>query len=316
MADLKKVIIVSGATATGKTSLSIDLAKEFSHCEIVNFDSLCFYRELNIGTAKPNSKELNSVPHHLFNISSIKDDLNASDYCDIALEKIKELHSLDKTPILVGGSGFYLRALIKGMYDNNEKNKSQIEVEKLYEANGIQPIIEYLRKHDRESLANLHENDHYRLCRAMEFHLNTGKTISSQKIEFDKSLPYDFSKNLHNWNIKHIYLEIEKDNHWNLIEQRTEEMIKKGLIEEVENILNSGFAKNLKPLQCIGYKQVLNYLHQNHTDKSKLIESIYIATRRLAKSQKTFFKKITPKQSYNIIKDREKIKQDVALFFS
>jgi tRNA dimethylallyltransferase len=314
MASLKKIIIVSGPTATGKSSLSIEIAKRYSQCEVVNFDSLCFYEELSIGTAKPTHEELNSVPHHLFNISSINDDLNASDYCKIAQEKINELHHSSKIPILVGGSGFYLRALIKGMYDDNEESKHREEVELLYEEKGIDVILDYLKKNDPESLEHLHKNDHYRLCRAMEFHLNTRLKISDQKKSFDESRPYDFKTNLHNWDIHHIYLDIEKEEHWKIIENRTKKMIKDGLLDEVHELLAQDYSEKLKPLQCIGYKQVLNFLHEKNSSKDQLIESIYIATRRLAKSQRTFFKKVTPKYSYHPLNDSKKIFSDLNQF--
>lgn len=311
---LNNVIILSGPTATGKTSLAIEIHRRFPQCEIVNFDSLCFFQELSIGTAKPDENELKAAPHHLVNTNSITEKLNAADFCEMAKDKIIDLHQNKKVPILVGGSAFYLRALIKGMYIENDDDQSE-KVAPLYEQNGIESIIEYLKNHDPKSLENIHQNDHYRLQRAMIFHLSNGKKISDQKKSFDQIDPYDFNQNQFDWNTHHIYLDIDKDEHWEIIHRRTNLMIQTGLIQEVQDLLNKGFSSKLKPLQSIGYKQVIEFLAQDKSEQKELIELIYIATRRLAKSQRTFFKKIHPKFSYHPLKDQNKIFEDLKVFF-
>lgn len=303
-----KVIILSGATATGKTSLSIELAKKFN-CEIVNFDSLLFYKELNIGTAKPSVTEQNAVPHHLINIRSISEPLNAADYAKIANTVIDELHQKGKIPILVGGSGFYLQAVLKGMYPSTTTPPEILEKsQKLYQQSGINPFREILKENDKINFERLHENDHYRIRRAVEHYWTTGIAFSKASAEHDNQSIKP------NWDFIHIYLKIEKQTHWQIIEQRTQQMLSEGLIKEVEDLLTQGFDSTDKPLQAIGYKQTLMYLNQEIKTQDELLERIYIATRRLAKSQKTWFNNVVDKDSFDPLMDKQKIIDRISQF--
>ena len=297
---MAKVIIISGPTATGKTRSSILLAKKID-AEIVNFDSLLFYKELSIGTAKPTLEEQGGVIHHLINVVSVKTPLNASDFILKAERKIEEILSQNKNVILVGGSAFYLRALIKGMYDDNPiSNELRSEVEDLFEDKGIDPFIDFLKKHDPNSLENLHPNDHYRLLRAYEYFKSTGLPISKQKKKLDQNDPYDFSRNNHpHWDIIHIHLDLPKNQHFELIQKRTKKMVEEGLIKEVENLLQKGFSGEEKPLKSIGYKETIAYIKGEFKGLQEYRERISISTRQLAKSQRTFFKKIHPKLEFN-----------------
>ncbi len=303
----KNIVIISGATATGKTKTSIDIARHFKerHFEIINFDSLLFYKELNIGTAKPSKEEIAEIQHHLVNISSISNELNANEFIELAKVKIDELHDKSIIPILVGGSTFYLRALIKGMYDSvTISDEIRSESESLLKERGITFFLEYLKEHDPESLKILHENDHYRITRAYEHYRMTGSPISEEKKKSDKNQPYDFSINQYpDWNIIHLNMHLEKELHWNLMKERAAKMIDSGLIEEVKNLLESRFTGTEKPLQSIGYKETIDYLNGKISSKDELLEKIYIATRRLAKSQKTFLKKVTPKKDFNPLEE-------------
>lgn len=316
------IIIISGPTATGKTSTSINIAKklekEFSlSSHIINFDSLLFYKELNIGTAKPSIEEQGYIPHHLIDIETINNPLSASSYRKKALEKINKLQDQNKKSplILVGGSGFYLRALIKGMYDSNQTSPEvKSFVESKMKAEGISFFSNFLKENDPESFNNLHGNDHYRIIRAVEFFLQNKSKLSSQKKEYDESLPYDFSKNSHEkWNMLHLHLDLPKDCHWEVIQKRTKQMIQAGLTSEVKNILQKGFSKKLRPLNSIGYKETLDFIEGIYSE-SEYEERINISTRQLAKSQRTFFKKVTPKHEYNAIKDQDSIIKAVSQF--
>jgi tRNA dimethylallyltransferase len=318
-----KVIIISGPTASGKTSTSLLLAKEIKenykqNCAIVNFDSLLFYKELNIGTAKPNEEELSAVEHHLVDICSVKNEQNASTYVELAEKKINTLIDQNKVVILVGGSGFYLRALIKGMYESKSANlELRKEVDALYKDQGIEPFVSFLKNHDPESLANLHENDHYRLMRAYEHFKQTGSKISIEKEKSDKSLPYDFSINNHpNWDIYHLYLDLPKDQHWDIIQTRTKQMILDGLITEVKDLLDNGVTGKEKPLNSIGYKETIDYINGLFSTEEEYSERISISTRQLAKSQRTFFKKVTPKSTYHPLDDKQKILDDIHKFLN
>lgn len=312
------VLIISGPTASGKTRLSLKLALKIQStlnrkAEIINFDSLLFYQKLNIGTAKPSQTEQEQIKHHLIDISPIDSTLNASDYIKMAEAKINELLDKGIIPLLVGGSAFYLRALVKGMYndpDNNDQNeelKEKIaqETAELVKTQGITPVRDYLLLNDPESYYQLHENDHYRNARAYEFYRLTGKKISEQKKIADDALPYNFQEHLHtDWNIHHYYLNIPKPDHWPIIESRTQKMFENGLVQEVEFLLKEGFSAHEKPLRSIGYKEVVELLNQE-VNLQECQEKISIATRQLAKAQRTFFNKIEPKQTFNPLKEED-----------
>lgn len=295
-----KIIVVSGATATGKTAYSIELATKLQQqgekVVIINFDSLLFYKELNIGTAKPTIKEQANITHEMINICSAHSPINAHDYAIAAQKHIHVYLQSSYQVILVGGSGFYVRALIKGMYDSPPiSDQTRKEVETIFSNSGIEGIRALLKKHDFISFSTLHKNDHYRNIRALEHWIEHRSPLSEEKKKFEQNNPYDFSKNTHNWNIDHHYLQVEKERHWQIILTRAQKMVDQGLINEVETLLKSGFSGKEKPLQSIGYKETIDYLTKKNICEDELIERIYIATRRLAKAQKTFFKKVTPK---------------------
>ncbi len=315
------VIIISGPTCSGKTQTSIDLAKyliekEDKKAAIINFDSLLFYRELSLGTAKPTLEERQGVPHYLIDVQSAKEPLNAHEFSARAEIIIKGLHKKNVIPILIGGSGFYLRALIKGMYDSNTPiPEIKTRVANLYQEKGIEGIISELEKVDPKSLEQLHPNDHYRLMRALEHFLMSGTPLSSQKEKLDDLAPYDFSTcQFPEWKIHHIYLDMPKDEHWPYMEKRAAKMVENGLIQEVESLLKNGLNGSEKPLQSIGYKETIDFINQAIPSEKKLIERIYINTRRLAKSQRTFFNKVQPKTVYHPLAEREKILQDTLEF--
>lgn len=310
----QQLILITGPTASGKTKMSIQLAqfllKNGIDAQVINFDSLLFYKEISIGTAKPSEKEKEGIPHHLIAVNSITEEFNASHYIDLAKSLIDELHTKNIVPILVGGSAFYLRALMKGMYEeetSNERDKEAIKQKwkDLLQTAGIQPIIEFLKENDPDALNLFHSNDHYRLTRAAEHFDLTGEKISEKKKQFDDLDPYDFSTSPYHF--IHFYLDLPKDEHFPYIVKRVEEMFKLGLVNEVQNLLAQGYAKSLKPLQSIGYKETISFLDGEIKDLSELKELIAIHTRQLAKSQRTFFKKITPKIELNPLLDREKI---------
>jgi len=276
---------------------------------IINFDSLLFYKELNIGTAKPTLEEKEGHPHLLIDICSAKEPMNAHDYIQRAEDKIISCHKAGEVPILVGGSAFYLRALIKGMYESTKvSEESKEEIDRLYKEEGIKPFIEFLQSKDPETMKILHENDHYRIIRAYEHILQTGQPFSAERKRMEALNPYDLSSGVHeDWEIHHIYLDLPKEEHWSYITRRTKQMFDQGLVKEVENLLSSGFTGEEKPLKSIGYIETIDYLQNKFESESEYLERISISTRQLAKSQRTFFKKITPKFSYHPIEDEEEI---------
>lgn len=329
MSSFKPIILLTGATATGKTETSLKIAnairKKGFLCEIINGDSLLFYKELNIGTAKPSPEELSVVPHHLINTRSVNDPMNASDYAEEAVDIIDELHSKKVIPLITGGSAFYVRALIKGLYEGESSSEASIkQVDTLEKERGWSAVRDLLREKDPESYQSLHENDHYRNRRALEFFLTTGRKFSEEKEIKEEEGPYDFSKSQNDdWKIHHSYLELPKEVHWEIMDKRAGKMLTNGLLEEVKSLLDQGFSIDLKPLQSIGYKETIDYLNfletkmeekDKPTDLISLRERIFINTRRLAKSQKTFFKKIQPKITYNSLREQDQLLEDTLVF--
>lgn len=306
----RKLITISGPTASGKTKNSILIAKKIeealkAQAVIINFDSLLFYQELSIGTAKPSLSERMGIEHRLIDISSAKSPLNAADYVHMAETEIEKCFAQNQIPILVGGSGFYLRALIKGMFEAPTPPASvKDEVDRIIAEEGAEAIRHRLEKCDPKSFERLHPNDLYRNSRALEFFLTTGKPISEEHSAMEAKDPYDFSRDCaHDWDCLHLYLDLPKPLHWNIIHQRTSEMIESGLIDEVKMLLKNGFSAEDRPLQSIGYKETIDYLEGKLTSQEELIERIDISTRQLAKSQRTFFKKMIPKHCFSPLED-------------
>ena len=309
-----KVIIVSGPTASGKTDISIELARKFGG-EIINFDSLLLYKEINIGTAKPTLTERGEIPHHMIDVASISHPMNAAAYAKMALPIINDLHAKNKLVYLVGGSGFYLQALVKGMYDSPTTPKEISEQsETLYLEQGILPFLEILQKEDPTTFALYHENDHYRVRRAVEHFWHTGIPLSFERARKDKENELREQSNVHGWDILHLHLDLPKEEHIEIIKNRTEKMMKLGLIQEVKELLLQGFTGLEKPLQSIGYKEVIDLQHGLLKNEVDCIDRIIISTRQLAKSQRTWFNRISGKQTFHPIEDKNLILEEVRRF--
>jgi tRNA dimethylallyltransferase len=286
----KRILLIIGPTATGKTALSLKLAQHFN-IPILNADSLLFYKELNIGVAKPSKEELSLAPHYLIDIASITKPLNAMDFRSLALKCLSEIWENDPlTPvILCGGSGFYLKALLYGMYESKTPSTEILkQSQELYEKEGIAPFIRILEIQDSNTMRRLHPNDHYRIRRAVEHWWTTGTTLSSAHLKQDeknKLHPFWMEQG---WELLPLYTDVPKIHHQKLIEARTQVMIDQGLINEVENLLTQ-FCGKEKPLQSIGYKEVQDFLQGRISSIDSLKEEIIISTRQLAKSQRTWF---------------------------
>lgn len=302
-----KLIVLSGATATGKTDISLELARKFGG-EIVNFDSLLLYKEISIGTAKPTPEEQGHIPHHLIDVRSISSPMNAADYAREALPVVSRLLEEKKKVYLVGGSGFYLQALLKGMYDSPTTSREiQEHSDRLYQEQGIAPFLELLKTHDPESFQRYHENDHYRIRRAVEHWWSNGTKLSDERMKKDSANQELGRNTIHNWDVLHLYLDIPRDEHLHIIEKRTQRMLDQGLHDEVKALLAQGFTGLEKPLQSIGYKEILNYHFGVYKTLEECRERIIISTRQLAKSQRTWFNRDTQKFSFHPLQDRQSL---------
>ena len=271
------LITIIGPTAIGKTNLAIKIA-EFYNSEIVSADSKQFYRELNIGTAKPSSSELSRVKHHLINNKSITDEYNINNYEKDAIESLEVIFKKNKIAILVGGSGLYINSVLYGLDkipDIAEEIRNSL-YSKL-EVLGIKSLQEELKILDPISYNNIDIDNPRRLIRALEVSIGTKKPYSS----FLKN-----SKKNRNFNIIPIGLNQERNALYEKINKRVDHMIKDGLIKEVKGLYEF---KNLSALNTIGYSEVFKYIDGKFS-KDECVNEIKKNTRRYAKRQLTWFK--------------------------
>ncbi|HXH32369.1 MAG TPA: tRNA (adenosine(37)-N6)-dimethylallyltransferase MiaA [Bacteriovoracaceae bacterium] len=311
-----KVIVVSGPTATGKTGLAVELALKFSG-QIVNFDSLLLYKEINIGTAKPTLVERLSVPHHMIDVRSISDPMTAADFARESFTVVEKLLQEQKLVFLVGGSGFYLQALLKGMYQSQTTAPEIIQKsDELFSSGGIGPFLEILKVHDPLSRERYHQNDHYRIRRAVEYWWSNGQPISLAREQKDQANSQLAGPTVHGWDILHLYLDLPKLEHLEIIQRRARRMLEAGLLEEVRGLLAAGFQGSEKPLKSIGYKETLDFLRGEIKTPAELEERIVISTRQLAKAQRTWFNRDPQKETYHPLEDKNHISQRVAAFLN
>lgn len=278
---MAKLLIICGATASGKTSLAIDCAKKLN-TEVISADSQLVYRGLNIGTAKPTKAEMGGVKHHLIDVVSPKENFSVSDYEQAALPVINKLLNEGKTPIICGGTGFYINSLLydlsygNAQADENIRRKyEQIALEK-----GKEYLFERLKKVDPKTAEVLHVNDVKRVIRALEIYELTGRKKSDQKDE--KKARYDY---------KAVAIDYPREELYGRIDCRVDTMFNAGLIDEVKRLLASGVDENCQCLQAIGYKEVVEGL-KNGNNESTMRDIIKRNTRHYAKRQITFFKKL------------------------
>ena len=276
-----KVLVICGATASGKTALAVDCAKKLN-TEIVSADSMLIYRGLNIGTAKPTFEEMQGVKHHLIDIVSPEDNFSVSDYEALALPIVERLLSEGKTPIICGGTGFYINSLLyKSQFGNaGADEKVRKELEEYAQIHGKNALHQLLREKDPESAEKLHENDVKRVVRALEIFFVTGKKKSEQN---DLPVPrFDFLC---------VSVDHERETLYERINLRVDKMLQEGLIEEVAALIAQGVTDNMQCMQGIGYKEVLEGL-KNGDRIEEIAETIKKNTRNYAKRQLTFFKRM------------------------
>lgn len=276
------VLVICGATASGKTRLAVDCALKFN-TEIISADSQLIYKGLNIGTAKPTKEEMRGVKHHMIDVVEPTESFSVSDYAEKALPVLEKLLSSGKMPIICGGTGFYINSLL---YDFGYGNAAADEtVRKSYakflEENGKDALFAKLKEVDPETAEILHPNDTKRVIRALEIFKVSGKKKSAQN---DKPISkYDYICVAVNYPREELYTRINK---------RVDEMFKQGLTEEVESLLKRGIDEKYQCMQAIGYKEVVSGL-KNGDLQSDMSDIIKQNTRHYAKRQITFFKKMS-----------------------
>ena len=281
---MQKVIVICGPTASGKTALSIELAKKING-EIVSADSMQIYDEMSIGTAKPDKEEMQGIKHYLVGTVSPSKRYSVSEYKKDAICAIEEIVSNKKSPIVVGGTGLYVNSLIYGIdYPEIETDlKYRAELEEMANEKGLEYLYKMAKEIDEEAMKNISVNDKKRIIRVLEIYKETGKTKTELEIESRKNgIPYEY---------KVFAINMPREILYDRINKRVDIMIGKGLIEEVEQ-LYSKYGKQLcTAAQGIGYKEVIDYLNKEIT-KEEMIEKVKMETRRYAKRQLTWFRKI------------------------
>lgn len=298
MPDNKYLITVVGATAIGKTALSIQLAQHFK-TEIISCDSRQFYKEMTIGTAVPNSDELNAVTHHFIQNRSITEDYNVGQYERDALEKLDELFLKHNTLIMVGGSGLYVDAVLKGLdYFPDVSPEIRQQLNKELAENGLNSLQDQLKKLDIESYNSIEIENPHRVIRALEICIGTGKVYS-----YFKNKP----KVKRNFTPIKIGLTAEREIIYNRINQRVDAMMKNGLLKEAEGLLPN---KQLNALQTVGYRELFQFLNDEIT-LDFAVSEIKKNTRRFAKRQNTWFKKDTEIQWFDYKENSLKIIESI-----
>ena len=276
----RKVIVITGPTCSGKTYLSIKVAEKLNS-EIISADSRQLYKYLDIGTAKPFHYELKKVKHHLIDCFEPDANYSASKFENDALKIIDTLFGQNKIPVVVGGSGLYIKSLVDGIFDTVDKDEEyREELLEIRKEKGNEAIYEILKKVDPESASKMIPQNWKRIIRALEVYKLSGKTIGELQKEYKREDKIKFVQYALNWDRAVLYENIEK---------RVEEMIENGLIEETKNILEKGFDENLNALNTVGYKEIISYLKEEIT-LERAVELIKRNTRRFAKRQMTWFR--------------------------
>ncbi len=278
-----KIVIISGPTATGKTATAISVAKDFG-AEIINADSMQVYRYLDIGTAKPTKEEQQQVPHHLLDIVEPDELYHAGRFEADADAMISDLWSRQKMPLIVGGTGLYLKSLLYGLCDLPEippEIRQQVQDELAEQ--GVECLYQHLTKVDPLVAARLAPRDQARIARALEVYLATGRGISFFQEQHRFSQP--------KYSFLYLYLACERTVLRQRIADRVQQMMAHGFLDEVRSLLDKGYLPELKSLQSIGYRQLILHL-RGVLPLDEALRLIVRDTRRYAKRQNTWFSRL------------------------
>jgi tRNA dimethylallyltransferase len=289
---MERVIVIIGPTAVGKTKISIDLARRLE-TEIISGDSMLIYKGMDIGTAKPTLEERSGVPHHLIDILEPAQAFSVTDFQDLAGRQISAVNQQGKIPILAGGTGLYVKALLEGYTFNATpaNNKLRSELENMAAVHGNEFLHEKLSQVAPADAGRLHPNDLRRIVRALEIHyLGAGQTNPPAQTAEKEGLVYDAAV---------MGLSLDRAVLYERINRRVELMLENGLIEEVSLLLNEGVPPNAQAMQGIGYKEIISYL-QGDADLATAVENIKKATRHFAKRQLTWYRKMPYIQWFDV----------------
>lgn len=276
-----KVVVIVGPTASGKTAVSIELAKKING-EIISADSMQIYKYMDIGTAKPTLDEMQGIKHYMLDVVMPDETFNVAKYKSMAESAIEEILKKGKVPIIVGGTGLYINTLVDGIefadVPGDEEYRNEL-IEKGYRE-GAMSIYKELEKIDSESAKKIDPNNIRRVARAIEIYKVTGKTKTQLDIESRKEVKYDY---------RLFGMEWDRETLYNRIDLRVDKMIEAGLIDEVRNVTEK-FKISNTAVQGLGYKEVIEYLNGN-ISYEEMIEKLKLETRHYAKRQLTWFRR-------------------------
>ena len=280
---MNNIICIAGPTASGKSALAVELAKEY-HGEVVSCDSMQVYRRMDIGTAKPTREEMQGIPHHMIDVAEPDEDFSVSRYCRLATPIVDDIVSRGKTAIIVGGTGLYMDSLIRGNDFAPFPSTGQRErLEAQADTAGMDAMLEWLRSVDPEAAARLHPSDRKRIIRALEVYLETGETITAHNRR-TQTLPPRYAP---------LWLGVdfaERAELYRSIEQRVDRMLELGLVEEIKDLLASGVPETATSMQAIGYKEFVSALDCRCTIEEATAD-VKQASRHYAKRQLTWFRR-------------------------
>jgi tRNA dimethylallyltransferase len=279
-ANKPKVIIICGPTGVGKTAVGIQLAEKLDG-EIISADSMQIYRYMDIGTAKATADEQSRIPHHMIDIVDPDENFDAVRFAEMARDKVMQLHQRGVMPLVVGGTGLYIKALLQGLFQSNPVDpKTRERLMKEAAENGSGILYDRLKRVDPNTADRLHPNDTYRIIRALETIESTGRSISEHQQE------HGFSDEP--FNALKIYLRIDRQKLYERIDKRVDMMIEEGLVDEVKKLLAMSYSADLKSMQSIGYRHMVEFLAEQ-LPWDECVRTLKRDTRRFAKRQFTWF---------------------------
>ncbi|MDY4599172.1 MAG: tRNA (adenosine(37)-N6)-dimethylallyltransferase MiaA, partial [Candidatus Faecousia sp.] len=276
-------ICIAGPTASGKTALAVELAKELNG-EVVSCDSMQVYRRMDIGTAKPTREEMQGIPHHMIDVAEPDEDFSVSRYCDMASPIVDDIVARGKTAIIAGGTGLYMDSLIRGnAFAPFPATGVREKLEAQADAEGMQAMLQWLQSVDPASAARLHLSDRKRILRALEVYLETGETITEHNRK-TQEIPPKYTP---------VWLGLDFADRGELyrrIDARVDVMLETGLMEEIRELLASGIPAKCTAMQAIGYKEFVNALNGEETMEAAA-EEVKKSSRHYAKRQLTWFRR-------------------------
>lgn len=279
----KPLVVLTGPTAVGKTKLSISLAKALNG-EIISADSMQVYKYMDIGSAKITEKEMDGVPHHLIDVLSPFEEFHIVRFQELAKKAMEDIYNRGKTPVFVGGTGFYIQAITKDIdFTEGEEDKQyREELSRLAAEKGNEFLHEMLQEVDKKSAEEIHANNVKRVIRALEFYKENGFPISQHNEEQKQNeTPY---------NLAYFVLNAPRDLLYERIDRRVDEMMESGLVEEVQKLKDMGCRREMTSMQGLGYKEILSFL-DGEIPLDEAVRILKRDTRHFAKRQLTWFRR-------------------------